>query len=924
MCHLETGLWISMAYCSQDGWWAQWGDHHECSSENMAGTWDRTSVDDGCSQSIPRCHQLRSASDLCHGSMAGGLSTSPSPSCSSCDAPYWWSTGSTGSTTCPPNIWHGTCSMGILHRCYRARTHTCSMWRNGHQIHGAYQVLLEHADFLHIEAYPAGSNFAESHMLPVYDDQIPELSSGDSLWPGAPLYRSGTVVTSSHTVQVPRQSRSRSRTTGLHEEFWIYNAVAAWIGAFCIMLTLPAEHRPGQRRRRRKVRKTRTCTTLLLIGLIMMQHYIPCVQALQRQWDTTETMYGRHQHGTLWARPPLQGLPPPGNPHPETTKWLSTTSCGQDLQEWICNFLSYKHHHGHIWTALRSIRNVPTPVRAGRNSCARQISLQDALFGPEKDLQFHPIDKPTVLEKESNGPQEAPLPTSEEGGSFAPDNSNSIEVSKVFLGKDVMDDDDGLFSEWDPLPSRSPLSFLPDLPSDFATHLHRNATEPLHNYEHLHVYTDGSAYRQDGENYSAWAFIVFASHQAEAVPSQLFYVDWFGAPTQDDPLHHQWVGAMYHCSRSGEGEAISWALMWLMQRGTSQQVHLHSDATSVLFAATGDWTFAEDDQLLRRTRSLFHLLWTVIGDNLRGHHVPAHTGVYGNEIVDLLAKAICQGTEPPRIPGVSLSTWMHGDPPLIEWAWAMVDPMHRLEAVPYYKDGFLQWTNWKPAEKYFDWLPRITEPAFSTEATHSFNWKFIGYNVGSIKETARVPFLRQQLRFFNIHVAGLQETRSSYSEVVDTSHLRFISPASQGIGGCELWIATDIPVFYHDDELVYFSRKQFQVVFTDPQILIVNATIHNRAFTLVVAHAPHSGKGQVEVETWWKSYTKHVQAFSSGRQTVVFIDANAQPVCDPPHTGDLCASDTNYCGQVFNGFLRDCGLFLPSTFAQFHQGHHDT
>lgn len=299
---------------------------------------------------------------------------------------------------------HQTSGMGlaawarILHRCYRARTHTCSMWRNGHQIYGAYQVLLEHADFLHIEAYPAGSNFAESHMLPVYDDQIPELSSGDSLWPGAPLHRSGTVVTSSHTVQVPRQSRSRSRTTGLHEEFWIYNAVAAWIGAFCIMLTLPAEHRPGKRRRRRKVRKTRTCTTLLLIGLIMMQHYIPCVQALQRQWDTTETMYGRHQHGTLWARPPLQGLPPPGNPHPETTKWLSTTSCGQDLQEWICNFLSYKHHHGQIWTALRSIRHVPTPVRAGRNSCARQISLQDALFGPEKDLQLQQCLKKSLMD----------------------------------------------------------------------------------------------------------------------------------------------------------------------------------------------------------------------------------------------------------------------------------------------------------------------------------------------------------------------------------------------------------------------------------------------------------------------------------------------------------------------------------------------
>ena len=161
-------------------------------------------------------------------------------------------------------------------------------------------------------------------------------------------------------------------------------------------------------------------------------------------------------------------------------------------------------------------------------------------------------------------------------------------------------------------------------------------------------------------------------------------------------------------------------------------------------------------------------MWTLIGDQLQGRHVAAHTGVYGNEIADLLAKAVCQGAEHPRTPSLSLSLWMHGEPPLIEWAWTMVDTTNRSDDLPHFQDGHLQWTPWTPATSAVDWLPRVHTTEVNDSTVLAFDWKFASYNVGSIKEPARVAYLRQQLQHCGYHITGLQESRCSYSEVIDT------------------------------------------------------------------------------------------------------------------------------------------------------------
>ena len=88
----------------------------------------------------------------------------------------------------------------------------------------------------------------------------------------------------------------------------------------------------------------------------------------------------------------------------------------------------------------------------------------------------------------------------------------------------------------------------------------------------------------------------------------------------------------------------------------------------------------------------------------------------------------------------------------------------------------------------------------------------------------------------------------------------------------------------------------------------------------MVAHAPHSGKGPEEVQHWWKQLSKLIQRSGQNRHVVAFLDANAQPLQEEPYVGQTGDMTTNFCGHAFNELLRDCDLFLLSTFCHLHNG----
>ena len=307
-------------------------------------------------------------------------------------------------------------------------------------------------------------------------------------------------------------------------------------------------------------------------------------------------------------------------------------------------------------------------------------------------------------------------------------------------------------------------------------------------------------------------------------------------------------------------------------------------------------------------------------DYLQIQYIQAHAGHPGNEIADLLAKAVCGMHEPGRLPNVSVAKWMHGNPPLIEWSWTMVDNLHRDGQVPRYEHGHYRWTMWKPPDPDLQWLPSIPLPKQCSDVALQLHLTFVTYNVGSLKEAAKSAYLRQQMQFFNIAIAGLQETRVSYDDVPDSNYMRFIAKSDQGVGGCELWVATGIPYNGSDQKIRFFQRKMFQVILASSQLLLVACDLEDQKLLFAVGHAPHQGRGKDVVRDWWSHLSKCLDEHSRSRHIIILIDANAQPETHPPNVGDLGDHDSNETARCFLELLQHHALFLPATFSDLHQG----
>ena len=401
---------------------------------------------------------------------------------------------------------------------------------------------------------------------------------------------------------------------------------------------------------------------------------------------------------------------------------------------------------------------------------------------------------------------------------------------------------------------------------------------------------------------------------------ELTLIDWLAGVTQDDPLHPLWTGAEQQSSKAGEGEAITWSLLWALQDGVNQQLHLHVDANSILHAATGHWGYQPADHLLRRVRATYKLLWTLIGDNqLHASHIKAHAGHAANELADLLAKHVRIHPEDSRIPDINLAYWMHGEPPLIEWAWAMVDTDHRDGSVPRFHDQQFTWTHWQKASNDEPWLPQAEQPQTSPDET-KLHMKIATYNVATLKQTSAAAILRAQLHEKQIQVAGLQETRATYDDIPDSDFIRFISKADKGVGGCEIWFSKQHPYATKDNAPLHFRREQFQVTCSDPQFLILNAEIENLPLTFAVAHAPNQGHGGNKIQQWWKRFKKELQNIARNRQIVLMIDANTQVTECEPCIGSYGSPEATVDIHPYVHLLQDFDLFCPSTFENIHHG----
>ena len=500
---------------------------------------------------------------------------------------------------------HSTSELGILsychilHTCKATENNKCVVTHNNRRVYGAAPVLIEHGDYIRVELMRKDNLMEKATLLSTMEEDYTQ-NDRSAFWPAR---RMTIGQTQQGTRQLTRTTPMRRMgAQSLHEAYWFAATIFIWI--FVPMLILLQHEHPPQKVRRRYKRERglqrRRMNTIFFCSLLLLQH-CHAVSALQtcamaepssdtqdRSVQNLLTMSSWPAQDT-WQLDHFQGLRPPGNPkshegHLHTA--LTITDHGRFLIDMIVQHMNYES------TALQireRLLNVARPLRAVRHSCEKVqpqiLNLERALFHPPMECTDDHVSEQMPQEHTST----CTLPQTQGGGSNAP--INSQRVYGMFVGEDVLDDDKGLIVEWPALPTRRPTDFLKDLPDEYATLLSRFA-DPIDAHDDiLHIYTDGSASKYDGDTRSAWAFIVFKCKIGQEGTDSMHYVDWFGNITQDDPMHSQWTGAMEQSSRSGEGEAIAWAILWALQRHPPCKIIIHSDTTSVLSAPKEQWIF---------------------------------------------------------------------------------------------------------------------------------------------------------------------------------------------------------------------------------------------------------------------------------------------------------------------------------------------
>ena len=146
------------------------------------------------------------------------------------------------------------------------------------------------------------------------------------------------------------------------------------------------------------------------------------------------------------------------------------------------------------------------------------------------------------------------------------------------------------------------------------------------------IYCDGS-YMPHTCRSAAWAFAAFGS---QTDGRKLLYCHC--GLVETDPLSCGWTGTTESSARSGEATALIRAIEWSFYMAKDVPHTIYYDAISIGEGASGQFGFQQEDAMLVLLRSLSLALDAFLPTPVSWQHVKAHTGVFGNELADALAK----------------------------------------------------------------------------------------------------------------------------------------------------------------------------------------------------------------------------------------------------------------------------------------------
>ena len=184
-----------------------------------------------------------------------------------------------------------------------------------------------------------------------------------------------------------------------------------------------------------------------------------------------------------------------------------------------------------------------------------------------------------------------------------------------------------------------------------------------------------------------------------------------------------------------------------------------------------------------------------------------------------------------------------------------------------------------------------------------------------LNTTSRSKIIQEQCHDAGIHLAGIQEARTSAAtRITDLYHIFSGGADEHSAHGCELWCAKLISINSIRD--LHVKTQHIAISHSDPTRIYAAIRANPMNLDAFVMHAPHSLRPLEERRQWWSdSISIALARQTPGIPLVIFIDSNGRVGSNISQSiGGLCPDLEDSNGAFLHTFCIELHICLPSTF----------
>ena len=425
-----------------------------------------------------------------------------------------------------------------------------------------------------------------------------------------------------------------------------------------------------------------------------------------------------------------------------------------------------------------------------------------------------------------------------------------------------------------------------------------------------HIYTDGSYYAKKG--CSGFGIVVLLRWAGLAaifgvIGGPLLGADW-----------SPWDSGTAPAMRA-EQVAIAVALLWVGQSLNFlhlNEIVVHFDCHGAGWAATGDWQAS--DPFGYRIHGLELFIRSLTSHRLRFEYSRAHVGEAWNEMADVVAK--CAALQEHDIPPPPLSnckafleldmSWMALSVELSRFGTLDIQAGRWL-AIPDPPDKLT--SPLSPAQL----VPMNIQGEAKEKEWSYFHTKCASLNVQGLQNKHR--YLDAQLDSQQYQIAFIQETKDRESTIGSRNYLRFSTP-SEKHWGVSIWLHKTLGFITVQGRPVCIAEEDVKIAATGKRLLILEVRKNGLHIVLFSAHVPHIAREEERGE-FLHELEGALRKYQKASLVLGGIDANGRPPSQfADVTGTLQYGEEDQAGIDFVKTMRRTGLWLSSTFEEFHCG----